>query len=331
MKQQKLLIVLICIGFSLFFSTVSATTSLFNNPKQISSDFYFVQLTDTHIMHKMFDPQEQSKTRFSTVINTVLSFENTPAFIVITGDLVEWGGNGWLGALNYKTMLECLYKNNDQLFADAACTIPVYTTPGNHDYCFHRNLRNYHTYIDAHHIDQEDHYSITYEDTSLFFMDSGPNYYADLRILFDWHGQGLTDDDITWLDTELATSSSAHNIILMHHPAVGSFDDVFINNREKFITLCETYDVEVVLTGHTHHSKIYDHTFHDYANVKINCSKYPPLYVQTDDCKQGIHYRNISITDNDVWLEECTEIKNISNPLLSLQETLQENTITVKD
>ena len=276
-------------------------------------------------MHKMFDPQEQSKTRFSTVLNTILSFEKTPAFIVITGDLVEWGGNGWLGALNYKTMLDCLYKNDDQLFADAACTIPVYTTPGNHDYCFHRNLRNYHTYIDAHHIDQNDHYVITTNNVSLFFMDSGPNYYANLSILFDWHGQGLTDDDIAWLDSKLDTCSSAHKIVLMHHPAVGTFDDVFINNRAEFIDLCETYDVELVLTGHTHHSKIYDQTSHEYPDATMNCSKYPPLYVQTDDCKQDISYRNISIIGNDVWLEQCVAIKNTNNSLLPLQDNLQKH------
>ena len=264
-------------------------------------------------------------------MNTVLSFENKPAFIVITGDLVEWGGNGWLGALNYKTMVECLFEHDDQLFADTALTIPVYTTPGNHDYCFHRDIQNYHTYIDANHIDQDDHYVLTYENVSLFFMDSGPNYYADLSILFDWHGQGLTDDDTAWLDMELRNCSSAHKIVLMHHPAVGTFDDVFINNRVEFIALCETYDVELVLTGHTHHSKIFDQGLHEYTDTKMNCSKYPPLYVQTDDCKQGIHYRNISIIGNDVWLEDCVEIKNIGNPLLSLQETIRENKITVKD
>ena len=308
MKQQNFLRVFLCISCSFFFISVSATSSFITGSEKESSDFYFVQLTDIHIMHKIFDRQELSKTRFSTVLHTVISFDNKPAFIVITGDLVEWGGNGWLGALNYKTMVDCLYEQDGQLFADAAYTIPVYTTPGNHDYCFHRDIQNYHTYIDSNHIDEEDHYVITYEDVSLFFMDSGPNYYANLSILFDWHGTGLTDDDIAWLDTELHKCSSAHKIVLMHHPAVGEFDDVFIKNRVEFIALCETYAVDLVLTGHTHRSKIYDCNLNEYSDARINCSEYPPLYVQTDDCKLSIHYRNISIIHNDVWLEDCVEI-----------------------
>lgn len=311
MKQSNILLVLLCIWCIFFFNSVSVNSHVCTGSEQQSTDFYFVHLTDTHIMHKFFDRHELSKTRFSIVINTVVSFDVKPAFIVITGDLVEWGGNGWLGALNYQTMLDCLYEYEGMLFADAGYTIPVYTTPGNHDYCFQRGLRNYHTYIDPNHIDDENRYGITYEDVSLFFMDSGPNYYADLSILFDWHGQGLTDDDIAWLDTELYNCNATHTIVLMHHPAVGESDDLFIKNRVEFISLCETYDVDLVLTGHTHHSKIYDYGLNEYTDAIMNCSLYPPLYVQTDDCKQGIHYRNISVVQNDVWLQECVELEDV--------------------
>ncbi len=317
MKHWKVLIVLLCVGCSFFFSSVSVHSYLSESSGKHFTDFYFVQLTDTHVLHKIFNRYGLSRTRFSTAINTIISFDTKPAFIVITGDLVEWGGNGWLGALNYQTMLDCLYEQEGLLFADAAHTIPVYTTPGNHDYCFHRDTQNYHTYMDPNHIDDEDRYVLTYENVSLFFMDSGPNYYANLSILFDWHGQGLTDDDITWLETELLNCSSPHKIVLMHHPAVGESDDLFINNRVEFIALCETYAVDLVLTGHTHQSKIYDHWANEYTDTIINCSQYPPLYVQTDDCKQDIHYRNISVVNNDVWLENCIEIKDIDGNLIS--------------
>lgn len=324
MKQWQIQIVLLSLCCSVFFSSISANSYLINESETASTDFYFVHLTDTHILNRIFDRHELSKTRFSTVINTVVSFDTKPAFIVITGDLVEWGGNGWLGALNYQTMLDCLYEQEGQLFADAAYTIPVYTTPGNHDYCFHRDIRNYHTYIDPNHIDDKDRYVITYDDVSLFFMDSGPNYYADLSILFDWHGQGLSDEDIAWLDTKLCNCSSVHKIILMHHPAVGEPDDLFIENRTEFVALCETYAIDLVLTGHTHRSKIYDYDLNEYPNAVMNCSQYPPLYVQTDDCKQGIHYRNISVVHNDVWLEECVEIENAGITFLSTPMAIRE-------
>jgi len=32
------------------------------------------------------------------------------------------------------------------------------------------------------------------------------------------------------------------------------------------------------------------------------------LFVQSDDCKEGVHYRNISIVGNDIWIEQSQEI-----------------------
>jgi len=274
---------------------------------QANDDFYFVQITDTHVLNKLFDANEISVKRFRGVLNRVCSFSVKPAFVVVTGDLTEWGGSGVSGALNCQAFVSCLYKKDEQLYADANFSIPVYTTPGNHDYCFNRNLKNYHTYIDTNHIEYQDRYVVTYGANSLFFMDSGPNYYSDISILFDWHGEGLFNDDIEWLENELSSCQSTNKIILMHHPAVGEEDDLFINNRTEFVELCETYDVEIVLAGHTHRSRVYDNDLNEYTELPLNCSQYPTLYVQTDDCKESVHYRNISIINNDVWLEGCMD------------------------
>jgi hypothetical protein len=185
----------------------------------------------------------------------------------------------------------------------------VYTTPGNHDYCLTRNLKNYHKYIDKNHIKDEDRYIIDYGNVSLFFMDSGPNYYSNLSILFEWHGQGLYDNDIEWLEDRLSKSQSKHKIVLMHHTAVGQKEDVFILNRDVFVELCKTYDVELVLAGHTHRARVFDSDLNNYDEFLLNCSLYPTLYVQSDDCREGIHYRNVSIKGNDVWLESSEELK----------------------
>jgi len=272
-----------------------------------NDDFYFVHITDTHVLNKLFDLNESSVKRFRGVLDRVCSFSIKPAFIVVTGDLVEWG-SGASGALNYQTFVDCLYKKDNYLYADLNFSIPVYTTPGNHDYCFNRNLINYHTYVDVSHIEDEDRYVVTWGDISLIFMDSGPNYYYNISILFDWHGQGLSDCDIDWLEDEFSNCQSKHKIVLMHHPAVGEEDDLFINNRDEFVNLCEEYGVEIVLAGHTHNSRVYDHDLNQYTESPLNCSQFPTLYVQTDDCKQGAHYRNISFVGDDIWLEDCTDI-----------------------
>ena len=274
----------------------------------LENDFYFVQLTDTHVRHKIFDFREKTKERLTTVIDHILTFETKPAFVVITGDLTEWAA-GVTGALNCMAFLECFHIKDDQLYIDEGFTIPVYTTPGNHDYVLHRNLDNYHKYIDKNHVDDEDRYVVTYEDVSLFFMDSGPNYYDKLLILFQWHGVGLCDCDIEWLEDELSNCTTDRKVILMHHPAVGEERDLFIHNREEFVELCETYDVEVVLTGHTHKSRVYDYDLNEYTDdLPLNCSQYSPLYVQTDDCREGIHYRNVTINDGHIWIESTQEI-----------------------
>jgi len=308
MKKLKFQIFAIFLFSILLFNGLTLGSTSGKNLIE-NDNFYFVHITDTHIMSKFFDHNEISKKRLREVLDLVCSYENKPAFIVATGDLVEWGGSKISGALNYLEFVSCFYKKDGQLYADADFSIPVYTTPGNHDYCLNRNLKNYHTYVDKNHIEDEDRYVVTYGDTSLFFMDSGPNYYSDISILFDWHGEGLCDCDIAWLEDELDNCQSANKIILMHHPAVGNEDDLFINNREEFVDLCETYDVEVVLAGHTHHSRVYDHDLNEYSGLPLNCSQLPTLYVQTDDCKQDAHYRNVSIVSNNIWLDGCVEVK----------------------
>lgn len=275
-----------------------------------NDDFYFVHITDTHVMNKVFDRNEFSKKRLRSVLDRVCSFGNKPAFIVITGDLTHWGGSGISGVLNYRAFASCLYKKYGQFYADTDYSIPVYTTPGNHDYCFNRNLRNYHRIIY-----NDDRYVVNYSDVSLFFMDSGPNYYAEPKYWFNFDGDGLYDCDMDWLEGVLINCSSSHKIVLMHHPAVnlrdknGEMHDVITHNRERFVGLCKQYNVDVVLAGHTHDPRIFDgdENFY-YDNTSLNCSLYPTLFVQTDDCKEGVHYRNVSVIGNDIWIEGCVEV-----------------------
>jgi hypothetical protein len=47
-------------------------------------------------------------------------------------------------------------------------------------------------------------------------------------------------------------------------------------------------------------------------NHPLNCSQYPPLYVQSNDCRQGIHFRNISFRGNDLWIEGSKELEQVS-------------------
>ena len=112
---------------------------------EISDDFFFIHMTDTHLLHRIIDRQENSKKRLTAVLDYITSFEKQPAFIVITGDLVEWG-SGVLGAFNYRALIECFHEKDNQYYADVDHSIPVYFTPGNHDYYFISITKLFHSF-----------------------------------------------------------------------------------------------------------------------------------------------------------------------------------------
>jgi predicted MPP superfamily phosphohydrolase len=323
MKKLKLQYGTVILLFLLILSGITITgigekQLLDNNKKRgvgsFGNDFYFIHITDTHVLDKIFDWNEVSKKRLRSLLDHICSFENKPAFIVITGDLTEWGGSRISGALNCRAFASRFYEKNTSFYADKNYSIPVFTTTGNHDYCYNRNLTNYHRYINS-----INRYIVQYQDVSLFFMSSGPSYYEEL---YNWleniDGDGLYDDDMDWLENHLEKYNSSIKIVLMHHPAVNERDtngmmwNVLARHRESFVTLCERYSVDVVLAGHTHEEMIFDGNETLYSiNTSLNCSLYPTLFVQTDDCKQDVHYRNVSIRGTDVWLERCVEV-NVS-------------------
>ena len=289
--------------------------------EKCSDDFYFVQITDPHVMYKLFDGGV-NQNKFQIVLDYINSFSNKPAFIVITGDLVEWG-SGALGRLNFKAFLECLYEKDGQLYADNEFSIPVYTIPGNHDYRWFGTLLNYHNLVDNRHIKDNDKYVIKFENLSLFFMDSGHDYILRPKDWIHVMGSGLTYwFDILWLENELGKCDSTHKIVLMHYPAInwGRYD-TFVRNKDIFIQVCEGYDVDLVLAGHTHAHRVFDKDKNFYSNsiLPLKCSNYPTLYVQTAATKEGIfenslvfekeddgyYYRNISISGNDIFLNKC--------------------------
>ena len=73
--------------------------------------------------------------------------------------------------------------------------------------------------------------------------------------------------------------------------------------------LCETYDVDLVLTGHTHNNKIYKRSDIGYnedgQTAPITCTE--TLYVQTADCKVKSAFRTITINGNEVTVETAEE------------------------
>ena len=84
--------------------------------------------------------------------------------------------------------------------------------------------------------------------------------------------------------------------------------EVIARNRERFVEICEENNVDLVLTGHTHRSVTYDADEKIYENFPISTKTSPTLYVQTDDNKQHVHYRNVTVTCNEILLHETVRI-----------------------
>jgi len=333
--RSVIIIFVLILGLVLIGSSFSVSGIRINNielSKTETSDFYFVHISDTHVMNKQFDKYEEYKQNFVRVLEEIKNFKEKPAFIALMGDTVEWGGSGVTGALNYQTLLSCIYQKDGMLYVDSSFTIPIYTTPGNHDYMWENSLKNYKNYLNS-----ENKYIIDMGSVSLFFIDSGSNYYLEpwdwLRVL----GAGLFDKDIEWLEQQFSNHQSDKKIVFMHHPAVNYRDekgimiDVIARNRENFIQLCENYDVELVLSGHTHSSVVYDGNENKYDSYPFNCSNYSTLFVQTDDCKQDVNYRNVSVSSSgDIVVHECIRINfepvyknfNLNLILIKLEDIL---------
>jgi 3',5'-cyclic AMP phosphodiesterase CpdA len=307
----------ICILFLTSFSVFNIKANNINLSKKINSNFYFIHITDTHIMNEPFGDiyNKYSKDRFLKVLDKINSFKVKPAFLVITGDLVDCG-SGKSGALNYQTLVSCLFEEDRQFYLDSEHFIPVYFTPGNHDYYFNWNLDNYYKYIY-----QDRRYIIKHENLTLFFMDSGPHYIIKPKYIFDVFARGLEDEDIRWLEEQLNNSNSEHKIVLMHHPAIndrnckGEMYDVFLKNREVFISLCEKKNVDLVLAGHTHYSRVFDSDEKRYLDYPINTSNYPTLFVQSkankvdEKLNPDCNYRNISLINGDIFIEENVKVE----------------------
>ena len=67
-----------------------------------------------------------------------------------------------------------------------------------------------------------------------------------------------------------------------------------------------------MLAGHTHRSIVFDSNENVYESLPLNCSQYSTtLHVQSDDCKEGIHFRNITIVGDDIWINVSEELNKV--------------------
>ena len=290
MRGLKILIILFTAVFLIPASTgyiVDSRSRDYNTRDSLEyNNFYFVHITDTHV--NIFGYPSNAQKYLKKVIGKLESSSNKPEFVVLTGDLVEFGGSGYFGAKNYREFLECVGGKKNNLYFDGGRRI--YTTPGNHDYRPQNSLSNYYKYISSF-----DRYLIIYRNVVILCLTSGKDVIKEGKLM----ASGLSSSDIYWIETNLKNFPDKIKIIAMHHPISS-----LTRNKNKLISLCKQYNVEAVICGHTHRSRVRDIYGRGYS-TPVDCYKVPTLIVETDACFHHGAYRPMEVSGNHLIIKNC--------------------------
>jgi len=267
----------------IFLTSILLSIVIFN---ESFSQFNFVHITDMHVSdgNSYVNASDVNGVVFNQMLSTIRNLTPKPAFVVASGDLVNAGSAGNGAFPNFTQYLFPQQVTNPQpgdFFIDSAKTIPIYFTSGNHEYyttlyppLSTSGLVNYTTYI-APAID----YSITYNNAEILFLQSGYDSFRPLWIDADItnpEGSGLSDNQCSWLRTELSNSANMRKIIIIHHPPVDIVgtnadgtpsvaglvidpaDGSILNNRTTFLNICDSNNVDITLSGHVHQNAVAD-------------------------------------------------------------------------
>ncbi|MCX6774775.1 MAG: metallophosphoesterase [DPANN group archaeon] len=290
------------------------------NP-QLTQDSHIVQLTDTHIGAKGADKDLQK------MVNRILHFGTKPKYVLVTGDIVDFG-YGDDGAANYRKFVQLIAPLEN-------AGIKVYTVPGNHDWrasddkvgsqpyfggledIMQTRLNNYKTIVGDRDLSGK---VIDDGNYVIVGLDSGHDVLFDSNYpIVSPRGSGLKDMQISWLENSLDSldgkldgkdTSGKEKIILTHHPDYNqvllSQSGVISQNQDEFLKICRDYGVNVVLSGHTHENSV---------QTKDNTR-----YVQTASATYDLTWRNVTV----MYVNNQARVV-VSNPQI-LQKTITART-----
>ena len=208
-----------------------------------SEPFSFIQLTDPQFGMFANDTNFVQETKNAELAVAAVNRLH-PAFVVVTGDLVNRTGD--------KAQI-AEYK---RIFGKIDSTIPAYNVAGNHD------VGNTPTHEAIAAYEREfgpDHYSFRYRDFVGIVLDSN-------LIQSPERAKELAAEQERWLKTELERARSEkarHIVIFQHHPwflsdvaETNQYFNLPREQREKFLPLFHELGVKHVFCGHYHRNVI---------------------------------------------------------------------------
>jgi 3',5'-cyclic AMP phosphodiesterase CpdA len=249
-----------------------------------SAQFTFVHMSDLHVSATPAPNSDTNAQYFRCAVAEFASLSPKPEFVVISGDISDIGNMQPEGM--YPTFTQYLFPSSlsnpgaGDYYIDAAKTIPVYFTPGNHEYwtsfdSINLPISNDTLFFYPHYISPDADFAIVKDLAVIVVLRSGhdtPYTYPPNPLLTQ--GTGLSNEQISWLRVVLGMHSTKRKIIVMHHPPVNAtgtnsdgtpFTEVhpidtatnsLHNNRSTFLNICDSNHVDLILAGHEHQNVV---------------------------------------------------------------------------
>jgi predicted phosphodiesterase len=185
------------------------------------ANFTIYHMTDTHYQPSL--PELGDVLLYSLYQAAMANAD----LIVYTGDLTEDGA--WHSVNQFRKIMR-------------HSRVPIYMCPGNHD---------------------KDETGNTYNTYASFF---GPAYHTanfgpDIFFVLANSGASgiLNFTQIGWIERDMAASTAQVKILAFHHPLYYvQGNNFYLEDAEaiELIRICDTYDVDMVLTGHLHNDRV---------------------------------------------------------------------------
>ncbi len=222
---------------------------LFSQGNIKEQPFYFVQITDPQFgfidENKGFEKETELYSRAIEKINKL-----SPAFVVITGDLVNDSRD--LAQINEFKRVTGLFRSD----------IPVYLSPGNHDLGQDARKDDMKFYF-SHYGKGSDRFSFEYGNSTFIGFNS--------VIIKSKICKKAERRQFRWLKRQLRKAQDSENIILFtHYPFFinefyekTGYSNQTIKTREKYFKLFGKYGVNAVFSGHLHNNVV-----SEYGNIQ---------------------------------------------------------------
>lgn len=226
-----------------------------------------------------------------------ISALHNPDFVFHCGDLTPFGQES-----QYETVLAAL----------AEFTMPVYTTPGNHDIRLGGGLR----YLE-------------YFGPAAYSFDIGPAHFTT----FNSSTGDVSEGDLTWLSTDLGSSDAQFKFVFTHIPPFDprtEQDHTFSNSTtaSRLMTIFEENEVNTVFSGHIH---IFNESTVQGVRYVITGGAGASLYASPDDGGY-YHFVNVTLSESGLSIEPVfLESPSFQRDMIEVRNQDESLTLTLDD